>query len=199
MKYVTPIYGKDFGPGYVGFSRRRKTGHIINDVIVWFGNLQEACDFSASHVFVVVNERMGIESAERGAEYFNLQKRLSNPDLEFVFREPSQLGWLTVREMLEEGARLEKKEVPYDYTGLIFGHPIAALGLARWFKPLRKMPVLFHWPGSMVCSSLGARLLKATTVFKNFRLFREWNILRITPVILYNHGPFKPFRFDKNR
>lgn len=199
MKHVIPIYGQDYGPGFIGFSRKRKSGNIINDTIIWFDTLKESCDFAASHVFVVRDIFLGIEAAEKGVEYFNLEERLHDPELEFVFREPIDLSEITVDEMMMEGAALIKKNVPYDYTGLLFGHPIAALGLARWLKFLRKMPVLFHWPGSLVCSNLGAILLKATTAFKNFKLFREWHISRITPVVLYNHGPFKPFRFDKER
>jgi hypothetical protein len=180
---IKPEYGKDYGPGYVLFSRRDSS--FLSDGITWFQSLREAAEFVASHVLIVINEERGIESADRGVEYCNLKDYIDSPSCQVVCREPNGLNEKAISQMFKRAEELEKKEVGYDYTGLILGYPLSLLlGLSEWIKPLRKVPIPFHLPGSRVCSGFVSDCLYHTDEYRNVKLFKEWHYSRITPVML---------------
>ncbi len=194
MKSVNPIYGKDYAPGYTLFTR--KDGNFISDGIVWFQSLQEVAQFSASHVLLVINEKLGIESAEKGVEFCNIQDYFNDTSMEVVCREPKALDAFAIYQMLTKAFEMEKNEVPYDYTAYLGFIPSLFFRFTNWIKILRKLPIPFHWPGAVVCSGFVSACYKATDKYKNIPLFREWHITRITPNMLFNRFPYKEFKLN---
>lgn len=194
MKQVQPIYGKDYAPGYALFIKR--DGNFISDGITWFQSLFESAEFIASHVLFVVDEHFGIEAAEHGIQICYLSNYFDDPGMQVVCRKPADLDDQTVAEILTYAKTQIGK--PYDYTGLIFGFVLMMVtGFTKWIKPLRKLPVPFHIPGSRVCSAFVADCYKHTEKYKEVELLKEWHVSRITPVMLWNEFPFKPFRFEE--
>lgn len=196
MKQVQPIYRKDYAPVYALFIRR--DDNSMSEGITWFTSLFESAEFIASHVVRVVDEKFGIEASEHGIQLCYLSKYFDDPKIQVVCREPADLDDKTVSEILA----YDKSQIgkPYDYTGLVLGFPLMFIfSLTRWIKPLRKLPVPFHIPGARVCSAFVADCYKHTKKYGDIKLFREWHVSRITPVMLWNDFPFKPFHFEKER
>ena len=197
MKLVTPIYGQDYKPGTHMFMR--EPGNWISDGVCWFGSFEEACAFSSSHVIMVVDEKTGLECSEYGVQYFPLSKYFDGKH-EIVCREPLGMDELSVKQALDYGAILQsgaKGYAGYDGLALFLGYPIAVLSeQLRFFPWLRKIPVPFHLPNGRVCSVFMADMMKHTDRYKDAEIFYQWNMTRITPVILYNEFPYKPFRYE---
>lgn len=146
----------------------------------------------------VVNEHLGLEAAEKGVAFCNLEDYFDDTECQVVCREPVDIDEPAFLEAYNYGVELKGR--PYDYTGLALGFPLMILtGLSRWIKFLRKLPVPFHIPGSRVCSAFVADCYKHTHRYKEVKLLKEWHVSRISPVTLFNHFPYKPFRFDKQR
>lgn len=197
MKQVKPIYGQDYAPGYTLFTKKT---NLLSRGISWFENLQEANSFSASHVILVINETIGIESSIFGVEYCNLIERFEQEDIMVVCREPDNLDSFTREQIFTKAIIHEKQETPYDYSGLIFGYTSSILfGFTKWIKPLRKYPIPFHWPKSFVCSGFVADCYKHANKYNNIPLFQEWHISRISPNLLWNGFTYKNFRYDKEK
>ena len=211
MKQIQPVYGKHYAPGFSAFSLHDASA--LSTGISWLEKIEEVTSFiqeiqkhtfsphfsetglehAPSHVFKVVDEKTGIESAEKGVEYFDLQERINDPHLRIVFREPQRLNDLAVRQMLEYGAKLEGQEKPYDYSGL--------LGAAiRILSPLNKLfPVLNKLPnplsiGGLYCSAFVADCLKHTDEYRNEKIFKQFHVTRISPVLLWYCFPWKELK-----
>jgi len=196
MKQVQSIYGQDYAPGYAIFMK--KDGNFLSDGITWFQSVFESAEFIASHVLLVVDEKYGIEAAEHGIQLCYLSEYFDDPGKQVVCRKPMDIDNKISTEILA----FAKKQIgnPYDYTGLILGFPLMLISsLTRWIKPLRKLPVPFHIPGSRVCSAFVADCYKHTEKYKEVKLLKQYHISRITPVSLWNEFPFKPFHFYKER
>lgn len=197
MNVITPEYGIHYKAGYVGFSRPNN-GSFLSKGIIWFQRQDEPCDFIASHVFLVFDEHTGIESAEKGVEFFRLKNRINDPALDIVFRKPEALSFPDTMRILIEARRMEKAEVPYDYTGLIGWVLRSTLRLDRFITPLRKLPVPLRFGvRAMFCSAFVSTCLKAARRYCNIPLFREWHPTRISPAMLWNHGPWTPLKIDE--
>lgn len=208
-----PIYGKDYGPGFSAFTMYDASG--LSKGISWIQKIEEAISFieevrkqtysprfeetelkqAPSHVFKVIDKETGIESAEKGVEYFDLQARINDPHLRIVFREPERLNGMAVEQMFAYAAKLEKEEKPYDYTGLVG----AAL---RILSPLNKIfPIINRLPnplsiGGLYCSAFVAGCLRATDEYKNEKIFRRYHITRIDPMILWYLFCWKKLRLS---
>lgn len=196
MKVIKPIYGEHYGPGYTGFSRPND-GSFLSKGIIWFQERDEPCDFVASHVFLVVDKEKGIESAEKGVEYLDLQQRINDPSLDIVFRKPEGLDEIAIAQMFEKAREYEKAEKPYDYTGL-FGWVLrSTLKMDRIIKPLRKLPVPLNFFGGLFCSAFVSACLRSTDKYRDWPLFREWHVTRISPAMLWNSGPWTALRTDE--
>lgn len=195
MKQVAPIYGKDYGPGFAMFSKR--DSNLLSNGISWFQSAWEAATFYASHVLLVVNHQIGIEAAAQGIQYCRIDQRIDDPGLQVVFREPVDLTKKAAGQAIDFGvSRIGRA---YDFTGLALGFPLMiASGLSKWLKPLRKIPVPFHLPGSRVCSAAVADAYKHTDQYREVPLLKNWHVTRITPVMLWNDFEFKPFRFEEH-
>lgn len=191
MKVIKPIYGEHYEAGYVGFSRPHK-GSFLSKGIIWFQSMDEKCDFIASHVFFVVDKEKGIESAEKGVEYLDLQQRIDDPSLDIVFRKPNEIDEIAIAQMFEKAGIYEKSEWSYDYTGLLGWVVRSMLRLDRVIKPLRRLPVPLNFFGGLFCSAFVSACLKATDKYKDWPLFREWHVTRISPAMLWNRGPWSP-------
>jgi len=196
MKTIQPVYGRDFAPGYTLFIKNTR---LISQGIEWFESLEEACDFIASHVCLVVNENTGVECAEHGVQYTTLTDYFDNTNIQVVCREPEGLDGLTIGQVLDCAGKMYDNHTPYDYTGLVGFIGIIIIKLSGIFHFLRKLPVPLHIPGARVCSAFVGDCYKHTDKYKNTELFKNYNISRIDPVLLYNRFPWKPFRFDKTR
>lgn len=188
-----PIYGKHYNPGYVMFNR---SGGFLSEGIVWFESLGESESFISNHVALVIDAYRGIESGERGVEYFALSKYFDDPNVEVVIREPLGLNVKDIQEVLTFAKSQELEEVPYDYTGILG----LALGLATrvsdHIKWIRKLPPFMHWPGARVCSAFVSDCFKHTEKYGKEKLFSEYHIARITPLLLWKCFPWKPLKLN---
>lgn len=201
MKQVTPVWGQDYDRGFVGFSNC--PGNILSKGITWFENLEESMKYGAdlldggiSHVFLVWSEEWGIESAEDGVKFFPLKARIDNPNLRIVFREPAKMGQMYLHQLLT-AARAEEGR-PYDYTGLV-GYIFKVISPLHHIIPaLNKLPVPLHVAGQF-CSAYVSYCEKATDLYKDLQLFKDYHVTRISPNLLWNWFPWKPLRYDKER
>lgn len=208
-----PIYGKDYGPGFSAFTMYDDSG--LSDGISWIQKIEEAISFidevrkqtysprfeqtdlqqAPSHVFKVRDKETGIESAEQGVEYFDLQARINDPHLRIVFREPQRLNGMAAEQMFAYGAKLEAKEKPYDYTGLVG----AAI---RIFSPLNKIfPIINRLPnplsiGGLYCSAFDADCTKHTDEYRKEDIFKKFHVTRIDPMIWWYCFPWRELKID---
>lgn len=195
MKTIKPVYKQDYDTGYSIFIRGSS---LVSRGIIWFTDIFESASFMASHVIIVLNSKYGMDASENGINYCYLKDYFDNEKYECVCREPHVLDEYTQQELRMFMLRQIGK--PYDYTGLLFGFPMMLLTqFSNIVKPIRKLPVPFHIPQSRVCSAFVADCYKHTEKYRNVRLLREWHVSRITPAMLWNQFPYKPFRFDKQR
>jgi len=211
MYQKTPIYGKDYMPGTTGFSMYDASA--LSKGISWLQSFEEAVSFieeireqtysprfeqthlkqAPSHVFKVVDKLSGIESEEKGVEYFDLQERINDPHLRIVFREPQRLNIKAITQMLYYAGQLEKKEKPYDYTGLVGS-------IIRIFSPLNKIfPIINRLPnplsiGGLYCSAFDADTLKHTDEYRKEKIFKKFHVTRIDPMIHWYMFPWKPLK-----
>lgn len=213
---MIPVYGRHYAPGYSGFSYYDASG--LSAGISWMGSLEEAISFieeirkniyspdfkdtdlkrPPSHVFKVVDKDTGIESAGKGVEYFDLQKRIADRHLRIVFREPQRLNDHAVYQMLKRGAELEKMEKPYDHTGI--------LGAAiRIVSPLNKLfPVINRLPNplsiyGLYCSAADADMNKHVDEYRPEKIFKKYHITRIDPVLWWYCFCWKPLKIGEIR
>ena len=206
-----PIYGKDYSPGFSAFTMYDASG--LSDGISWIQKIEEAVSFitevrkqtysprfeqtelkqAPSHVFKVIDKETGIESAEKGVEYFDLQARIYDPHLRIVFREPERLNGMAAEQMFAYGAKLEAKEKPYDYTGLVGA-------VIRIFSPLNKIfPIINRLPnplslGGLYCSAFDADCNKHTDEYRKEEIFKKFHVTRIDPMIWWYCFPWKPLK-----
>jgi len=214
MKAVRPVYMQDYAPGFSMFTTY--SGNVLSEGISWLEHIQEAVVFiqrlainaekfsdsalgkPASHVLMVVDEYTGIESSDKGVEFCELAKFFDNPRVQVVCREPQGLDEQAVRQMLDYAIKLEGKEQPYDYTGLLGA-------LIRFISPVNKLlPMFNRLPnplsiGGLYCSAFDADCKKHTDRYSSTDIFKKYHVTRIDPVLWWYLFPWKPLRFDKKR
>jgi len=203
LKSVLPVYGQDFAPGYSVFTVTDNS--FISDGIVWFQNLDESAKYAEilnikgfSHVLMVVNEHLGIEAAEKGVQFCELENYFENPHCHVVCREPQGIDEQIFLEAYNYGLELKGKTM-YDFSGILgFAFTIIS-GLSNLIRPLRKLPIPLHIPGTRFCSAFVADCYKHTWLYKDIQLFKDYHVTRIHPHKLWNRFPYKPFRFDKQK
>ena len=200
MKQIpAPVWGKHIYRGYVGFSNC--VGNLISEGITWFENLEESMKYGAdlldggiSHVFFVWDENWGIESAEKGVQFFALRARIADPDLRIVFRAPEKMDATYLHQLLTAARSKEGK--PYDYTGLV-GYILKVISpLHHIFPWLNKLPIPLNLGGEF-CSAYVSDCQKATDLYRGLMLFRDYHVTRISPNMLWNRFPWKPLHFDE--
>lgn len=203
---VTPIYGQDYAPGFDLFTLPLLDKEsFLAEGIIWFQDKTEVANFSdelkkyskgISHVVGVLDNKTGIEAAEKGIQKCDLSKYLDDPDILCVFREPWQLN--SVATGLKNRHMLTLEGNPYDagtYLGFMFNAFTKFQNLIpRW----RKLPMIGHLPGARVCSSLQADGWQHTS-YKVFPPMSDYHFTRIHVHMLFNSPMYKPFRFDKER
>lgn len=195
MKQITPEWGKHFDLGFIGFSNRTS---VLSKGITWFEGIEEQLAYGeellgsgASHVFIVMTRVFGMEASKDGIAIFNLQKRIDDPNIKLVFREPEGMNDLYVGQLLDNAKALEGDR--YDY-GRLFGYVINILSpLHHIFPALKKLPVPVS-TGGLFCSAFVVECMKNTDLFRGFPLFKEYHPTRISPNLLWNHGPWKPLK-----
>lgn len=198
---VNPIWGQDFDVGYVGFMN--KPGNILSKGITWFENLEESMkygedllDGGVSHVFIVWDRDFGIESSDKGVQFFWLKDYIKKPNVRLVFREPEKIDQNYLHQLLNKAWSME--ETPYDYTGLL-GYVVKVFSPLHHIIPgLNKLPVPLHLVGGF-CSAFVSECEKSTDFYKDIELFQNYHVTRISPNMLWNRFPWKPLRFDKER
>ncbi|MFZ5990137.1 MAG: hypothetical protein ACOYWZ_23835 [Bacillota bacterium] len=202
-KSVTPIWLQDYASGYSIFTITDNS--FFSDGIIWFQNLDESVEYAEllkvkgfSHVLMAVNKHFGIEAAEKGIQFCDLQKEyFSNPHVHCVCREPQDMDELTFLKAFNYALKL--KDRGYDvgaFLGMVF---VILTKLSDFIPPLRKLPAPLHLPGARYCSAFVSDCYKHTQRYKNIELFKKWHVTRIHVHKLWNRFPYKPFRFDKER
>jgi len=213
MYQVKPVYNKDYAPGFTGFSMHDSAG--LSKGISWLQSIEEAVSFieeirkqtysprfsetelkqPPSHVFKVINKTKGVESAEEGVEYFDLQERINDPHLRIVFREPQRLNVKAINQMFNYAEILENREKPYDYTGLV-GAAIRILSPLNKILPfLNKLPNPLSFNG-LYCSAFDADCNKHTDEYMKEKIYKRYHVTRIDPVIWWFMFPWKPLKID---
>lgn len=217
---IEPEYMVDYEPGFTGFSVYDDSG--LSAGISWFQKIEELQIFlemsgldippgtvkfsesplerCASHVFMVVDKERGLESAEKGVEFFDLQQRIADPNYKIVFRKPQRLSVNSAGQMLNRGLYLEKIEEPYGYTDLV-GKLIGMIDplnkIPFWpFTLINKLPVLFN-VGGMYCSAFDADCKKHTTEYENEEIFKKYHVTRVSPVLWWYGFCWVPFKYTK--
>jgi hypothetical protein len=201
MKQIEPVWGKTIDRGYIGFSNC--PGNIISEAITHLENIEEAMkygedllDGGISHVFIVWDQNWLIESAQDGVKFESLDARINDPALRIIFRKPTTYDNIYVGQLL--GAARKMLNEPYDYTGLVgyIGKILDPFNripfIGNW---INKLPVPLHLKGEF-CSAFVSDCMKQTANYHDWPLFKELNITRISPNILWNRGPWTPLKFD---
>jgi hypothetical protein len=179
----------DFKPGDILFTR-----NMDNTVSGIIATVQDALDdagFDPSHVLIIQDDKWGIESAENGVRWCRLHP-IWHENFQYIIARPyskydeTVTGTRIVKEALKYYGR------PYDYTGLVAGFPMMLITkLSRLIKPLRKLPIPLHLPGSFVCSAFASQAMKDTRLFDEVKLLQEWHTTRITPSMLLREFPWR--------
>ena len=199
---VVPIYGQDFLPGYPIFTVTDNS--FISNGIIWFQNLDERIEYEKmlnvegfSHVLWVVNEHFGIEAAEHGIQFCNLEEDyFTNAHIHCVCREPIGIDDRTYAEAFNRALQL--KGHGYDFPSLL-GFALSLISRASDILPfLRKLPIPLHIPGTRVCSAFYADCMKHTQLYRDIQLFKDYHVTRIHVHKLWNHFPFKGFRYENH-
>lgn len=189
------VWMQDYRPGSVLFL---KGSGILSDAISTMEGLQERSDFGKligedgaepSHVALVISETMGIEASVNGVQPFFLSKYLDDPSEKWIFKTPAELDEVTYL----EGVNYAMKIVgtPYDFPGLLLGFPVVIMShLENIFPFLKRWPLPFHLPGSHVCDTFVADVWSRTKKYQNEKIFKEWNIERISPAVFLNEFPW---------
>ena len=194
LNCVDPIYGIDYAPGHVLFTRT--DGSFISKGIVWFQDQFEASDFDPSHVMLVVDEHTVTEAVSQGIKETNIHEYFDNEKVQVLCRKPEGLTDQIAQELIAYSKTMIG--MPYDFTGLLLGYPLMiTLGLAKYIKFLRKLPLPLHFPGSRVCSGYVSDIFKHHDAYKAVRLLKDWHITRIVPSMLLNEFPFSQYTFKK--
>ena len=216
MKIVQPIYGQDYAPGFSGFSYYED--NILSSGISWMETIEEAQLFllklnesyspkfdktplgrPASHGFRVVNKTTLIESSVNGVEYsHDLQERINDPRLRLVFREPRRLNELAISQMLAYGAKLEGQEKPYDYTGLLGAALRIISPLSKLFPIFNRLPNPLSLNG-LYCTAFDADCSRHSEEYRDEKIFQDYHVTRIDPVIWWYNFPWKPLRFEDRK
>lgn len=196
MRTVRPEYEKHYAPGYCLFVRN--TQSFIGTGIIWFQSVADSDawitqdPFIPTHTVLVVDERVGLESAARGIRPCRLDHYFDSPYSQVVIREPIGLHDSAASQAIDYGLTMVGRI--YDFPGFVGKGLEILAGLSRWIKLLRKLPAPLHFPGARYCSAYTADCYKHTTEWQDIELFRQWHVTRITPRMLWNDFPFKPFR-----
>ena len=158
---VEAIYGRNYRPGYIGFTFRED--QFLSDGIAWFTRWERYSDIRVSHVFVVAGADECIEAHKHsGVCAAGLGDRFEDPQCKVFFRKPRgwtmDIGWRIV----ECAAR--QLGMKYD-TSLIGAHAIAGSFLGRALravfgdKPEDLLTAIFDSEEQWICSELGAYCL----------------------------------------
>ena len=184
MKSIKPIYGQDYAPGFSIFTRG---SGIISDGIAWFESLYEASSFIPSHVLLVINMTLGIESSIGGVHIVPLNKYFDDPNVQVVCREPLGLNQDTADQILIYAN--SKLGYEYDYSSYVGYLAMLVTRLVDFIPFLRQFRLPFSNIGEYVCSTFVADSYKHSKLYSNIPLFREWHISRIFPLLLLNKFP----------
>ena len=185
-----PLWLKDYGPGWVGFTFNDDAG--ISRGISFFQSLEEKTDFGQrigkpgaepSHVFFVINERETIEANVGGIQVHNLSEYINDPSCRLIFRRPLVMED-TVYEAFTYIKSLEGN--PYEYVGLVGKALSIVLPFERLFPAIRRLPVPLHVPGARYCSATYADGFKHTLECGDWPIYQKWHVTRISPSILWN-------------
>ncbi|MBV6340168.1 hypothetical protein [Candidatus Magnetobacterium casense] len=191
MLQVKPIYGKDYKPGTILFTRDMK--FPLSFGIAWFESQQEASDFYPSHVVIAVTQRQGVEAAEHGVRLCSLNKYFDHSSTMVVCKEPFELTTEAWKGEILPFA-FNNVGAMYAYSDLLLGFPLMVLfrAIAKGrFKFLNRWPLPLHLSGTYVCSTFAAHCLQQAAIYRDILLFRRYHYSRISPVMLYNHFPWK--------
>lgn len=181
-----PRYSFEFTVGDFIFTKT--PGNPVSEAISTMLDTFDDSWFDPSHVLIVQDDRWGIEAAEAGVKWCRLQP-IFDGKKSYVIAKPDwrpEVANAIIRCALGYYGRI------YDVTGLIIGFPLQLItGLSKIIKPLRKLPLPLHIPGSFVCSAFAAQVLKDTGYFNDVKLLKEWHTSRITPAMLLRDFPWR--------
>ena len=85
---VAPVYGKNYKPGYIGFTNRDNS--LVSIGIAHFTGWNHMSDIHPTHTLIVLDRNTCIEadSTTNSVKKTSLQNYFDNPDCQIFFRKP---------------------------------------------------------------------------------------------------------------
>lgn len=81
-----PVFGVNYGPGWIGFISRRD--NFISDGINWFSRWDEISHVPISHTLNILGADMTNEALDKGIVHGSLFTYLHDPDIALLVRKP---------------------------------------------------------------------------------------------------------------
>ena len=214
MKLRAAKLGQDYATGFMGFCKTHATGDLVgqlSNTITFFEDAEEKCGFekalsedtpdAPSHVFIVSSPTTIIHAYKGGVQEAPLSMFMDNPNVQVVFREPSDLHIIDAHYIVNGAASIIGH--PYNYTGLI-GRALAIVFPLHHWGWYMQQPLLTNLayralgiPEPYYCSAAASHALKNCPKYEKAPLFERMHESKVMPSTLYAEGPFKPLRFDK--
>lgn len=160
-----PVYGTNYGPGWIGFISRKDD--FVAAGIDWFSRWDETSHVPVSHTFNIVGSDLTVEAFENGVCEGSIDSYLNDPDATLLVRKP--------RGLTPAAASAIVRAAESHLDDLYNNRLIAALGASNTF--------LGHWlnkltnggygkwlcqradrPDEWICSKLVATTLQETGI-----------------------------------
>ena len=198
LKSETPIYGKNYRIGYIGF--QFTSDSLLSNGVAYFARWDRMSDIRVSHCFVVVGANQGCEALadKNKVSLSDLSPRFNDPHCLVFFRQPR--GWT-----LGIGADIAKTAKGcvgdrYDRS-LIAGHLAVNLWLVRrlmskgshrqfedWF--LKKCDSKEEW----ICSELCAYALDEQEEYRDKGVLARPNYCVKPQALFEDQEIFEPWK-----
>lgn len=194
---VLPIYGKNYQPGYIGFTN--KDSSVVSIGIAYFTGWNLMSDIHATHTLIVLDKDTCIEAnlETNSVNKSSLQNYFANPECQIFFRKPvdftEKIGDAIAKTALAEVGK------QYDFGAILTQALSGSLSgriLDRVFRGKfeDKIAEVLNDSEKWVCSELVAYVLDKQPIYRNKGILDRPNSA-ISPQELFEDCQiFKPWK-----
>lgn len=197
MEEHCPSYGRDYNPGYIGFTYTNK--HIIAKGIAYFTRWANMTDIRATHALIVTGKNQCVEAdaSKNCVTEGTLQHYFDNPHCQIFFRKPKGLN----KTIADKMVKLAKEKVgeQYDFASILT-HAISGSFAGRCLHHLlrgefeNELSKILNSPKKWICSELVAYVLDEQDEYRDQGILEQPNAT-ISPQELFEDSViFEPWK-----